>query len=650
MIFRGNFTKVLLTNSMKNFVDYLLKKTSFKRRIFFFASDIVFISFSMYAAFWLRYNGVLPPESAKPLTYYIVLALIIKLTFLALYNLYDISWQFVSMEELIKIFKALSISSIFLGMTLFFLRVYSPFQVFPFPRSTLLIDYIISFFLIGSLRISKRLFTEGIKSPFKSKEEKIRVLIYGAGGAGEQIAREMQRKKNSNYLPIGFIDDNLAKQGINIHGIKVLGTKDDIQKICKTNKIDEVLIALPSAHSKEIKGMVERIRALTPINKIKILPSVTDLMDGKVTLSDIHEIKLEDLLGRSPVKIDFKAIEDFVQAKKVLITGAGGSIGSELTTTILQFNPKTLIIFDIDETEIFHLVNSLESHKEKIVPVIGDIKDEIKISSVFEDFSPQIVIHSAAYKHVPVLEMYPEEAVKTNILGTKVLAELSIKNNIEKFVFISTDKAINPTSVMGATKRVGEELLKILSQKNKTRFVSVRFGNVLGSRGSVIPLFQNQIKRGGPVTVTHPEMKRYFMSTSEAVLLVLEASAVGQGGEVFVLDMGDPIKIIDLAKEMIRLSGYEPDVDIPIVFSEIRPGEKLFEQILSAEEGVESTDYEKILKARSADALNSEELIEKINNLIDTSTQKNKEKMIELLKEIVPTYKPSSHKLPFDYF
>jgi len=246
--------------------------------------------------------------------------------------------------------------------------------------------------------------------------------------------------------------------------------------------------------------------------------------------------------------------------------------------------------------------------------------------------------------------MYPEEAVSTNIFGTKILAELSINHDVEEFIFISTDKAINPTSIMGVTKRVGEELLKILNQKNKIKFISVRFGNVLGSRGSVIPLFQNQIKRGGPVTVTHPEMKRYFMSTSEAVLLVLEASAVGQGGEVFVLDMGEPIKIVDLAKEMIRLSGYEPDVDIPIVFTDIRPGEKLFEQILSAEEGVESTDYEKILKAKSADIRSTGVVIEKINNLIEISSQKNKDKMIELLKEIVPTYKPSKHKLPFNYF
>jgi len=632
-------------NIIKKVFEFALSRTAFKRRLFFFTADIIFISFSIYASLWLRYNGVLPPESTQPILYYILLALIIKLSFLIIFNLYDFSWQFVSMEELVKLFKALSIGTLFLGMALFFLRVYKPFIVFPFPRSTLLIDYIISLFLIGTFRISKRLVLEGIKSPFKTKEEKVKVLIYGAGGAGEQIVREMQRNKNSNYLPIGFVDDNPAKQGVAIHGIRVLGKGEEIQKICKNNRVDEILIALPSAHSKQIKKIVEEIRESNLIKEIKILPSVTDLINGNVTLSDIHEIELDDLLGRSPVKIDFGAIKDFIQDKKVLITGAGGSIGSELARSILQFNPETLIVCDIDETDIFHLVNNLEFAKKEIIPVIGDIKDESKMGSVFEKFSPQIVIHSAAYKQVPVLEFHPEEAVKTNIEGTKILAELSLNHNIEEFVFISTDKAINPTSVMGATKRVGEKLLKTLNQKNKTKFVSVRFGNVLGSRGSVIPLFKEQIKKGGPVTVTHPEMKRYFMSTSEAVLLVLEASAVGQGGEVFVLDMGEPIKILDLAKEMIRLSGYEPDVDIPIVFSQIRPGEKLFEEILSAEEGVESTDYEKILRARSANEMSFEVLMEKINLLIKMSYQNNNEdEIIKLLKEIVPTYKPSEFK------
>lgn len=596
----------------------------------------------MYASFWSRFNGVIPDQYNKSLSYFILLALFLKLTFLLLFNLYDISWRFVSLDELIKVFKALSLSSLALGMALFLLRTSILFKASPFPRSILLIDYIFSLILIGSLRISKRVFLEGLKSTIKMKGEKVKILIVGAGSAGEQIIREMIRNKNSNYFPIGFVDDDPAKQGIKIHGIKVLGKREDIPQIIKNYKIDEALIALPSAHSKDIRKIVQIIREINIIEKIKILPSANDLIDGKVTLSDIHEVELEDLLGRAAVKIDFKAIKDFVLDKKVLVTGAGGSIGSELAKTILQFNPRTLIVLDIDETDIFHLVNNLKLSERKIVPVIGDIKDKNKMVSVFENYSPEIIVHSAAYKHVPVVELYPEEGVKTNILGTKIIAELSLKYDVEKFIFISTDKAINPASVMGATKRVGEELLKILNRKNKTKFISVRFGNVLGSRGSVIPLFKEQIKKGGPVTVTHPEMRRYFMSTSEAVLLVLEASAVGQGGEVFVLDMGEPIKILDLAKEMIRLSGYEPDVDIPIALTHIRPGEKLFEEILGAEEGVESTNYEKILKARDTNERSSEVLMEKIELIIKTSYENNKQdKIIKLLKEIVPTYKPS---------
>jgi len=520
-----------------------------------------------------------------------------------------------------------------------------------FPRSILLLDYIISLFLIGSLRISKRIFLEGFRSNFKLRKERIRILVVGAGDAGEQIIREMIRDRDSNYLPIGLVDDDPAKEGIKIHGIKVLGNRNDIPQIIKKNKIDEVLIALPSAHSEEIKKIVEIIRKFHGVVEIKILPNVTDLMDGKVTLSDIHEIELEDLLGRAPVKIDLKAIKEFIQDKKILITGAGGSIGSELAKSIIQFNPKTLIIYDIDETEIFNLINRLESSHKEIVPVIGDIRDEMNISSLFDRFSPHIVLHSAAYKHVPILEYYPEEAVKTNILGTKILAELSLKHNIEKFIFISTDKAINPTSVMGASKRAGEELLKILNLKDKTKFISVRFGNVLGSRGSVIPLFKEQIKKGGPVTVTHPEMERYFMITSEAVLLVLEAAAIGQGGEVFVLDMGKPVKILDLAKEMIRLSGYEPDKDIAIIFTDLRPGEKLYEEVLSAEEGVESTEYEKILRARDSNKRDYRGLMEKINLLVEVSYQNNKrDEIIKLLEEIVPPFNPSKHKLPFKFW
>lgn len=618
-----------------------------KRRIFFLISDILLLSASIYFSFWLRFNSEIPAAYQKSLIYYILLALFLKLFFLAVFNLYDISWRFVGLDNLIIVFKALALGSLSFGMILYILRVTAPFKTAPFPRSVLLIDFIISLILIGSLRIIKRVMLEGFKKSFKPGAISSKALIVGAGNAGEQLIRDILRHNHADIYPIGFIDDDPAKKGIKIHGIKVLGNRNDIPKIIQKDQVDDVLIALPSASSKDIREIVQIIRETGAVEKIKILPSTTDLIDGKVTLSDIHEIKLSDLLGRAAVHIDYKTIKDFIQDKKVLITGAGGSIGSELANAILQFNPKIMIILDIDETEVYHLMTKFRFSAGRVIPVVGDIRDKNKIASVFSQHSPEIVLHAAAYKHVPILEFYPEEALKTNLMGTKVVAELAIEHKAEKFILISTDKAINPTSIMGATKRASEELLKILNDKNITRFISVRFGNVLGSRGSVVPLFREQIQRGGPITVTHPEMKRYFMITSEAVLLVLEAAAIGEGGEVFVLDMGKQVKIVDLAKEMIKLSGYQHDRDIPIIFTQIRPGEKLYEEILSAEEGVESTKYEKLLKARDFKKQDSKVLMEKLNRLIKLSHENtNKEEIVKLLKKIIPTYTPYEDKEP----
>lgn len=626
---------------MKNILNFIFKKTKSKRRAFFLIIDILLISLAIYISFWSRFNGDIPPNYKSTIPYYIGLALIIKLFYLIIFNVYDISWRYVGLDELIKVVKAMILGSLTLGMVMFFLRTIEPFKDSGFPRSIFIIDFIFSLFFIGSLRASKRLFTEGLKSTLKYTKDKKRLLIVGAGNAGEQIVREISRNKNSQYLPIGFVDDDIFKQGINIRGIKVLGTRNDIPQLIQNNDIEEVLIALPSAHSKEIKKIVELIRNSNSVQSIKILPSIHDLMNGNVTLSDIKEVKLEDLLGRDPVKVDTSAIEKCLQGKCVMVTGAAGSIGSELSRSVLKFNPRSLILLDIDETEIYLLMNKFKDHYSNIIPVVGDVRDKIKLESLIKKYKPQIIFHSAAYKHVPIQEYYPDEAIKTNIMGTKILAELAVQYDVEKFINISTDKAINPTSIMGATKRVGEQLLKVLNKKNKTKFMSVRFGNVLGSRGSVIPLFKEQIERGGPVTVTHPEMKRYFMVTSEAVLLVLEASALGQGGEVFVLDMGEPVKIVDLAKEMIRLSGYETDKDIPIVFTQMRPGEKLFEELLSSEEGVEQTEYEKIFKAKSKDSLNVNRLMDDIEKIINLGNiSGNREEIIDLLKKIVPNYNP----------
>ena len=615
--------------------------TPLKRRVFFFLADSLLIAFSLYASLWLRFDGAIPAEYIFRLPAYFGLALIVKISFLSAFGMYKISWRFFGLSDLVRLIAAVSSASLVLATVFLGVRTSELFA--GFPRAALLADYVITLGVLGLLRISKRAVIEYLSKQGKMRHGRTRILIVGAGEAGSAIGRDMLINKKSKYFPVGYVDDDLSKRGMKIHGIQVLGTREDIPGLVKGNAVEEVLIAIPSFQSKEIRAVVEIIRNSGGPAKVKILPGILDLMDGNITLSDIKEVRVEDLLGREKVEIDFAAIRAFLTGKRVLITGAGGSIGSELARTVLQFEPRLTALLDIDETELFYLMNRFRGCGAEIVPVIGDIRDKIKMEDVFAKIRPEIVIHSAAYKHVPVLESYPEEAVKTNILGTRILGELALKYKVERFVYISTDKAINPSSVMGSTKRVGEEMLRILNGRNGTRFISVRFGNVLGSRGSVIPLFEGQIKKGGPVTVTHPEMKRYFMATSEAVLLVLEAAAIGEGGEAYILDMGEPIKILDLAREMIRLSGYEPDVDIPIVFSGLRPGEKLFEELLGAEEGSEPTEHARIFRARNPMIRAEDETFGKIEKLINVCYDGNdRNSIITGLADIVPTYKPQA--------
>lgn len=617
----------------------LLRITPFKRLAFFLLADSFLIGFSLYASFWLRFDGAIPAEYAEKFPAYLGLALIIKISFLTAFGMYKISWRFFGLGDLQKLIAGISMASISLVAIYLGFRTHGPLS--GFPRAVILADYVITLVILGVLRISKRAIIEYLSKVGRMRHGRTPILIVGAGEAGSAIGRDMLINKKSKYFPVGYIDDDQSKRGMNIHGIKVLGTRNDIPRLMKANAVNEVLIAIPSFRSKDIRDVVEIIRNSGGPANIKILPGILDLMDGNVTLSDIKEVQVEDLLGREKVEINFAAIRTFLNRKRVLITGAGGSIGSELVRTVITFEPSLTVLLDIDETELFYLMNRFRRAEMEIVPVIGDIRDRKKMEDVFERFRPEIVIHSAAYKHVPVLDSYPEEAVKTNILGTKILGELALKFKVEKFVYISTDKAINPTSVMGSTKRVGEEMLRVLNGRNGTKFISVRFGNVLGSRGSVIPVFEDQIKRGGPVTVTHPEMKRYFMATSEAVLLVLQAAAIGEGGEAFILDMGEPIKILDLARDMIRLSGHEPDVDIPIVFSGLRPGEKLFEELLGAEEGSEPTEHARIFKARNPTIKPDEETFLKIKKLINGCCDGcDRNSIINGLADIVPTYKP----------
>lgn len=622
---------------LQKIINYLYRRN---RIIFFVCSDIVLIALAVIFAFLLRFDGEIPTQYAEKGSLLLLAFLIIffSLPIFYFYKLYSFSWSYVSANELIALLKANSVSFLFLVAVFLVFREEQIFR--GFPRSTIFISYFLVFLFCGGIRFAKRIYL----SIFKGKEiyqKKERALIVGAGDAGEQIVRSVLFSKNSPYFLVGFVDDNQSKKGITIHGLSVLGQINDIPKIVQKNQIEQLIIALPSAGSGAIKKAVEMGRAAN-LRKIKVVPALGEILDGQVSFKDLREIQVEDLLGRKAISLDTKAIEDFIKNKKVLITGAAGSIGSELARQTAKFKPSLLLILDQDETGIFNIMADLKNKfpQSKIRDFIADIRDRDKIVHIFKEFKPDIVFHAAAYKHVPLMEEHPDEAVKNNIFGTRVVADSALENNAEKFIFISTDKAVNPTSVMGATKRAGEMICQALNQKNKTKFISVRFGNVLDSRGSVIPIFREQIKRGGPVEITHPDMKRYFMATSEAVLLVMQSAAMGKGQEVFVLDMGEPIKILDLAKEMIRLSGLEPDKDIPIVFTEPRPGEKFFEEILNAEEETMTTKNQNIFAAKVS--LPNEK---KINGLLKklerAVNSRNKKEITGVLKLFAPSFKPS---------
>jgi FlaA1/EpsC-like NDP-sugar epimerase len=608
-------------------------------RMFFLVGDIILIFLSVIFAFVLRFEGPVPERYFLNIQGLILFSIVFTIPLFYFFKLYSFSWSYVSTEELISLTKATSLSFLLLTATYFILRDHPVFS--GFPRSTLFITYFFIFLLCGGLRFAKRIYLEIF--PKVKREEKINVLIVGAGDLGEQVLRAIKSSPQSQYLPIGFVDDDPTREGILIHGLKVLGKIKDIPKIAKENSIEEIIIALPYG-SKEIKEAVE-VGRKAKIKKIKILPSIGDLISGEIPLAKLKDIEIEDLLGREPVELDRKLIAEFLKGKIVLITGAAGSIGSELSRQVASFSPSLLLILDQEETGIFNLLNYLKEKfpKQEIKSIIGDIRDEEKIKRVFQELKPQIVFHAAAYKHVPLMQEHPDEAVKNNIFGTEIVAKAALENNCEKFIFISTDKAVNPNSIMGATKRIGEMICQVLNKKGKTKFISVRFGNVLDSRGSVIPIFKEQIKAGGPVTVTHPEMKRYFMLNSEACLLVMEAAAIGQGGEIFVLDMGKPIKILDLAKEMIKLAGLEPDKEIPITFIGPRPGEKLFEEVLSAEDGIFTTKYQKILIAnlKSPDEEKLKVGLEKLKEVVKIG---KKDEIIKIFKELIPSYYPQELK------
>jgi FlaA1/EpsC-like NDP-sugar epimerase len=464
------------------------------------------------------------------------------------------------------------------------------------------------------------------------------VLLVGAGGAGAIVVGEFKKNPKFKKKVVSIVDDNKQKLGTYLGGVKVEGNRYEIPKIVENKKIDEIIVAISELGEVDLKGILDICK--TTKAKIKIMPGVSEVIDGTFNLYKIRDVDVEDLLGRDPIKLDLHGISSYLENKVVLVTGGGGSIGSELCRQIVKFNPKELIIFDIYENNAYDLQNELlRNNKDlKLKVLIGSVRDRNRLKSIFQDYKPDVIFHAAAHKHVPLMEDSPMEAIKNNVEGTLNVAELASEYGAQRFVLISTDKAVNPTNVMGASKRICETIIQSIDKESKTEFVAVRFGNVLGSNGSVVPLFKKQIAAGGPVTLTHKEITRYFMTIPEASQLVLQAGAIAKGGEIFVLDMGKPIRIYDLAENLIRLSGYEPNVDIQIAITGLRPGEKLYEELLMDEEGLISTKHKKIFIGKPGDFKLSV-VKQQINELMDVIRFGNSEMLRKKINEVVPSYK-----------
>ncbi len=622
---------------IKEKLDKLFNAASYHKKSLAIGIDTILIVLSLYLAYAIRL-GSIEIVGTWYLYQILFIAMMIvpfKILIFWIFRLYHISFRFISLGEVLSVIKASAITSPMIALIALVFRDRE--ILFGFPRSVIFIDFFLTFFFITGIRAFFRLYYSG-----PSRKKRKDILIIGAGSAGEQLMRDMMRSPRSSFLPVGFIDDDPKKKHTLIHGTKVLGVMEDIPKVVKKFDIKAIIIAIASATSKDIRGIMEQVRK-TNIKDVKVLPGISDLMNGKVTQKDIRDISIEDLLGREPVEIDLKQVSSYIRNKTILVTGAGGSIGSELCRQIAKFTPAKLIMLDIGETELFDIDREIKAEYPylQILSIVGNIRDENKIKRVFKENNINTVFHAAAYKHVPLMEENPREAILNNIYGTKVVAKISSEFGVERFINISTDKAVNPSSVMGATKRVAENLILGLTS-NSTSFISVRFGNVLGSRGSVVPIFQEQIKKGGPITITDYEMKRYFMTIPESVQLVMQAGAMGSGSDVFVLDMGDPISIYQVAEELIRLSGLEPDKDIPIVISGKRPGEKLFEELLTAEEGTKTTLHQKIYRAKITANIDKGYL-EKIDRLISLAREdKDSRRILSLLKKLVPTYQCST--------
>ncbi len=604
------------------------------KRLLALGSDILCTILSLLLAYFLRFNFSVPEEYLPQIFISAPLLVFFRASSFFLFGLYSGVSRYAGIDDLLRIIKAVTV-----GTLLFISSIAFVFHLHGFPRSVFLIDWFVIIVFLGGSRFLYRIFKEIHITP-KHAEARRKVLIIGAGDVGEMILRSIRREREIPYEVVGFLDDDPGKNGLHIHGVEVLGKTSDLEPVIKKRGVKEVIIAIQNISGKKIREITEQCQTIGV--SCKTVPSVGGILRGSISISHVRPVSVEDLLKREPVQLDLALIERFISGKRIMVTGAGGSIGSELCRQIMGFDPRRLILFERGENDLYEIEVDLREqfHDSKVlVPVIGDITDEYKIDHVLQAHTPEVVFHAAAYKHVPIMEAHPLDAIKNNILGTWNVASKSCVRGVQRFVLISTDKAVKAASIMGATKRVAEMICQGFNQEGSTRFVAVRFGNVLESNGSVVPCFRRQIARGGPVTVTHPEVTRYFMTIPEAVQLVLQAGAMGKGGEIYLLDMGDPIKILDLATDLISLSGLVLGEDIDIKFVGLRPGEKLHEELIAEKESLGNTPHSKISEVNSSPVKWSTLKVD-IDNFFAKVDGKDRQAIIKMLQKIVPDYHP----------
>ena len=660
----------------------LTHTSSLSRFLYFFFCDLLIVTLSLYLSFLVHFDFTFQVPYLELIREVLFFFVALKIGFLMIFRIYNVTWRYVGVADLMNIVLAVVAAQ----MVLLILSLPNAFFQLPITglgKRIFLVDGFFTLVFISGLRISKKVYLDLIREKRAGRKGK-RTLIIGAGNAGDMLLRDIARRGFADFLPIGLLDDDREKAGMLMHGVKVLGKLGNLEEVIAREQVEAVIIAIPSLTHKTLLELYNSARK-SKVSTVKVIPRIYDFDKPDIKLKGLEDIGIEDLIGRQIIPVDFRSIRHFLEGKSVLITGAGGSIGMEIVMQVCTFGPRRIVLFDIDETELHNLglrLTRLFPHLSgEIEYVTGDVRDELRVQEVFVKYKPEIIFHAAAYKHVPMMEYNPREAAKVNIFGTYNIARAAVESGTETFVMISTDKAVRPTSVMGATKRMAEFICRTFNELNRdssllfpqpscpahrghdpefqgirvmspigptpappaTRFMSVRFGNVLGSRGSVLPLFLEQLKHGGPLTVTDPEMKRYFMTIPEAVSLVLQASTLGQGGEVFVLDMGEPVKIVHIAEELIRLHGMEPNRDIDIRFTGLRPGEKLFEEILTAEEGTDASCHEKIFVARNSLKYTLPELsfiLSEFSEAIRDPSADSDEKMKQLLRKHVKHYTP----------